>query len=123
MATSRVLIIDDDTWLGDEFVRLLARHGFAAQHVSNGLAGMDAIDLERPDVIVLDLFMPGPNGLVLLHELQTHSDLATIPIILCSNSSADVSLETLRPYGVHVMLDKTSMVPADLVSAIRKVLP
>ena len=39
------------------------------------------------NVIILDVLLPGPNAFTLLHELQSHSDLAGIPIILCTNSA------------------------------------
>lgn len=119
----RVLLVEDDQWLGEQFAHVLQKAGFETVHVLNGVAGMDAIDIKRPDAIVLDMFMPGPNGLVLLHELQSHSDLSAIPVILCSNSSADIGDQELHNYGVRVVLDKTTMESADLVSAVRKVLP
>ena len=118
-----VLLVEDDQWLGERFERILGRAGYEIKRANNGVVAMDAIDAKRPDAIVLDLFMPGPNGLVLLHELQSHTDLSTIPVVLCSNSSADIPLESLAPYGVRVKLDKTTMEPDDLVSAVRKVLP
>lgn len=122
MSRRHVLLIDDDVWLGEQFARTLSRHDFEVIQARNGVSGMDAIDIQRPDVIVLDIFMPGPNGLVLLHELQSHGDLASIPVVLCSNSSADIALDILQPYGVQVVLDKTTMAPDDLVAAVRKVL-
>lgn len=122
MSRRHVLLIDDDVWLGEQFARTLSRHDFEVTQARNGVSGMDAIDVQRPDVIVLDIFMPGPNGLVLLHELQSHGDLASIPVVLCSNSSADIALDILQPYGVQVVLDKTTMAPDDLVAAVRKVL-
>ncbi len=120
--SQRILLVEDDQWLGEQFARVLEKAGFEAEHVTNGVAGMDAVDAQRPDAIILDIFMPGPDGLVFLHELQSHSDLSTIPVIICSNSSAELSPDTLKPYGVKVVLDKTLMEPADLVSAVRKVL-
>ena len=54
---------------------------------------METIDRLKPNVIILDLFMPGPNGIVLLHEMQSHADLSRIPIILISNAAGDLSLD------------------------------
>ena len=118
----RVLIVDDDVWFADQLARTVKKAGYRATCVRNGVEAMIEIDSARPDVIVLDFFMPGPNGLVLLHELQSHSDLATIPVILCTNIASDIKSDTLEQYGVRCMLDKTAMEPSDVVTVVRKVL-
>ena len=84
---------------------------------------MDMIDKHHPHAIVLDIFMPGPNGIVLLHEMRSHSDLANIPVIVCSNSASDIPHGNLAKYGVMAVLDKTTMHPDDIVTAVRRVLP
>ena len=119
--TKRILLIDDDAWFVEQLARTVAKAGYEVVLARNGIEGMEQIDIAMPDAIILDFFMPGPNGLVLLHELQSHSDLAAIPVILCTNSAADVAPEDLVQYGVRRVLDKTTMEPADVVAAIRKV--
>jgi len=117
-----VLVIEDDQWLSAQFQRVLSRAGFVVHTASNALDGMAAIDTHKPRVIILDIFMPGPNGIVLLHEIRSHSDLAQVPIIICSNSASDVPHGDLSAYGVHTVLDKTTMQPEDIVAAVRRVL-
>jgi CheY-like chemotaxis protein len=118
-----VLIIDDDPWLAQQYRTMLEKSGYYIYIASHALEGMDMVDKLHPNVIVLDIFMPGPNGIVLLHELRSHSDLAQIPIIVCTNSASDISRGDLTKYGVRVVLDKTTMHPSDVVAAVRKVLP
>ena len=65
---TRVLVIDDDEWLAKLFTRRLEHNGMVVQSAPNAIEALDLIDSFRPAVIILDLFMPGPNGLVLLHE-------------------------------------------------------
>ena len=84
---------------------------------------MDAIDSDRPDVIVLDVLLAGPNAFTLLHELQSHTDLANIPVILCTNSADQLAEEDVMAYGVQQVLNKATMVPGDLIAAVKKVLP
>lgn len=120
---AQVLIVDDDEWLADEYARTLKMAGFTTSYARNSLEAIAAINTKRPACIVLDLFMPGPNGLVLLHELQSHSDLAHIPVVLISNAAGDLQTDSLQPYGVLQVLDKANMQPADVVSAVKKVLP
>ncbi len=117
---TRALIVDDDEWLAKLFARRLERDGMAVQSAPNAIEALDLIDSFRPEVIILDLFMPGPNGLVLLHELQSHEDLSRIPVVVCTTSANDVTLEQLRPYGVKLLLDKVSMRPDDIAKAVRE---
>lgn len=118
-----VLIIDDDGWLASQFERLLESAGYTVRVAANALEGMDAIDKFHPKVIVLDIFMPGPNGIVLLHEIRSHGDLAHVPVVVCTNSASDIPHGNLAPYGVQQVLDKTTMHPDDIVAAVRKALP
>jgi CheY-like chemotaxis protein len=116
-----VLVVDDDEWLAGQYRKSLVAEGFSVQIVTNALAAIDAVDAHKPGAIILDLFMPGPNGIVLIHELRSHNDLANIPIILCTNSANDLPSD-MENYGVKVVLDKTTMHPDDIVAAVKKVL-
>jgi len=117
----KVLIIEDDEWLAEHYARVLGKEGVRVTWAPHALAAMDTIDTIMPDVIVLDVFLPGSNAFTLLHELQSHTDLAGIPVVLCSNSADRLVLDNLKPYGVRAMLDKSAMDPDDLLVAIRRV--
>lgn len=116
---SDVLIVEDDAWQADQLTRQLERAGHQVQAVPHALAAIDAIDQQTPDVILLDMMLPGANGMTLLHELRSHADLADIPVIVCSTT--DVSPDTLRPYGVQAVLDKSTMTNDDVVRSVARV--
>lgn len=117
-----ILIVDDDEWVSEHFTWLLSKAGYAVRTATNALIALDTIDDVRPDCIVLDVLLTGPNGFVLLHELRSHDDLKAIPVVLCTNSTESLSGEMTKSYGVVRVLDKATMVPADLVAAVRKAL-
>lgn len=117
-----VLVVEDDEWLAEQHVRTLNMAGFRADYVVHALAAMDSIDERKPAAIVLDVLLAGPNAFTLLHELRSHSDLAVIPIILCTNSADTIAAEDVSAYGVYQVLDKTTMLPTDLVASVKKVL-
>jgi DNA-binding response OmpR family regulator len=120
--TPYVLIVEDDEWLAEQHVRTLNTAGIRAESVAHALAAIDAIDSNRPDAIILDVLLAGPNAFTLLHELQSHTDLAGIPVILCTNSADQLSSEDTSAYGVRKVLDKATMMPGDLAAAVKKVL-
>lgn len=119
--SQKVVIIESDQWLGDHYQQTLERQGFAVERASHAHSAIDVIDTIIPDAIVLNLTLSGTSGIALLHELQTYVDTTVIPVVVCSNLP-DLAGETLRPYGVHRVLDSRSMVPGDLVAAVRSAL-
>lgn len=119
---SKVLIIEDDDWLAEQHSRVLRRGGYKTKVALNPLLAIQMIDQEIPDAIVLDILLTGSTAFALLHELQSYGDTGEIPIIICSNLGDDLRLEELEPYGVRRILDKTVMMPGDLVASVRSVL-
>jgi len=120
MPAKRVLVIEDDQWFLSLVKKTLEREKITVVTASNTIEGMVAINEMVPDVIILDFFMPGPNALVLLHELQSYGDTAKVPVILCTNNASDIPKDTLSAYGVVSTLDKTIMYPDDIAVAVRK---
>ncbi len=122
MNQSKVLIVEDDKWLAQQQSLMLSRAGYLVTHVVGADEAIAAIDDLVPDVIVLDVLLPGTTAFSLMHELQSYGDTGAIPIILSTNLAADLSLDDLAPYGVRRLLDKTTMLPDDLLAAVRGVL-
>lgn len=116
----RILVVEDDSWQAEYIARQLERAGYRVQVAAHALQAIEVIDQQLPDIIILDMFLPGANGVTLLHEIRSHADLAHIPVIVCS--AEQVSAKQLKPYGVVEVLDKTIMTNADLQAAVRRVL-
>jgi two-component system alkaline phosphatase synthesis response regulator PhoP len=77
-----VLYIDDDRLLLTLCCDLLEQHGYRTLLATDGPTGIETAKAGRPDVILLDLVMPGMDGLEVCRHLRTHPDLRTTPIIL-----------------------------------------
>lgn len=122
MSALKVLIVESEPWLGEQFQRVLQKHGFETELTSNAYSAIDIVDTMQPDIIVMGLLLSGAGGLGLLHELQSYTDTAKVPVIVCSDETATISLDDLRPYGVLRVLDTGSMQPDDLPAAVRSVL-
>lgn len=121
MKSISVLVIEDDKWLAEQYSRVITRSGYAVTLTSNALEAINAIDDIHPDVIILDVLLTGSTAFALMHELQSYDDTGSIPIIICTNLSEDMQIDDLKSYGVRRILDKTKMVPNDLVAALRSV--
>ena len=122
MNNASILIVEDDKWLAEQYARVLGLAGYKTTISLHALAAIVAIDDFHPDAIILDVLLTGSTAFALLHELQSYGDTGKIPIILCTNLAAELSLSDLEPYGVKRILNKTTMIPDDLITAIKSVL-
>ena len=117
----RVVIVEDDVWLAAHFRRVLERAGFAVIVAHDGVAAIDVIDEAMPDAIVMDVLLGGSTAPALLHELQSHYDLAATPVVLVSNIAERVVEERMQKYGVRRVFDKADITPEQLVMCLREV--
>lgn len=122
MTKQKVLIVEDDGWLANQQSRILEKSGYEILVSPNALSAIVDIDKYRPDVIVLDVLLAGNTAFALMHELKSYVDTGLIPIILCTNLAGEIKLDDVSHYGVKRILDKTTMVPDDIVATVRSVL-
>lgn len=92
MSRPHVLLVDDD-----EDVRHMTRvalgfEGFDVTEAADGTSGVAAIRAERPDAVVLDVMMPGRDGIDVLRELREDPALADLPVVLLT-AKAGVNAE------------------------------
>ena len=117
-----ILIVEDDKWLAEQYARVLDAEGYRTIVALNALDAITAIDDYKVDAIILDVLLTGSTAFTLLHELQSYGDTGEIPVVLCTNLASELSLKDTKPYGVRQIIDKSVMVPGDLVLAIKRLL-
>jgi CheY-like chemotaxis protein len=122
MSNQSVLIVEDDKWLAEQYERVLRKEGYKVTISLHAQAAIEAIDKILPDAIIMDVLLTGSTAFTLLHELQSYSDTGEIPVILCTNLATELSLDDVKPYGVRQLLDKTTMLPDDLITTLKSVL-
>ena len=85
----KVLIADDDEALAETLRFQLEQRGFIPSVVHNGQDVLDSIDIEPPDLVVLDLKMPEVDGFETLSAMKSKPDTANIPVIVLSGLEKD----------------------------------
>ena len=113
-----VLIIDDDDSLRELYRLNLERHGVAVTEASGGADGLGAARKERPDVIVLDLTMPGTDGWMVLRELKADDALRDVPVVVLTAHADEEVEERARDAGAVAYVAK----PVDAQDLIRVVM-
>lgn len=117
-----ILLIEDDVWLAELQARVLEKAGYHVAHAPHATSAISMIDEVHPDAIVLDVLLGASTAFALLHELQSYDDTGKLPVILCTNMAESLNADEMKSYGVRRIVDKSTMVPADLVAAVRSVL-
>lgn len=117
----KVLIIEDDKWLSDTYVKILQENGWQTETAVDAASAIDLIDDSKPDVLLLDFILPLANAPALLNELQSHTDLADLPVVLCTTlDMKDFDASSLKSYGVRAVLNKTDIRPSEIVEALTR---
>ncbi|MFO1067531.1 MAG: response regulator transcription factor [Geminicoccaceae bacterium] len=114
----RILIVDDEDDIRDGLVEYLDRHGFAARAAADGPAMRDVWAAWKPDLVVLDVVMPGEDGLSLARWIRSRG---TTGIVMLTTVSAPMD----RVIGLELGADDYVCKPADpreLLARIRNVL-
>lgn len=81
---ARILVVDDEPALVKLLAFVLEKDSHEVRTAADGLAALTAIDAARPDLILLDVMMPGMDGYSLSARLQENPSLCSIPIIILS---------------------------------------
>ena len=99
----RVLLIDDETVFVDGLAGVLTRRGMKVQSVNDGLKALDLLTNELYDVLVLDLRMPGMDGVELLKAIRER-DVQTPVIVLTGHMSIKQLAEVVKEGVAEVVL-------------------
>jgi len=81
-AAFRVLVVDDDPDMAAFLARMLAQQGLKAEVVTDGFAALAAIAADPPDLVLLDVQMPGPDGFEICRRLKASESTALLPVVL-----------------------------------------
>lgn len=84
-----ILMIDDDADFGELTKAFFAKLGYALTLVPNGADGLAKAAVLKPDLIFLDIMMPGMNGIEVLRELHAGDETGDIPVIILSGKYID----------------------------------
>ena len=122
LAGKKVMLVEDDIFLSDIIARNLSAEKCAFVHSDNAPQALSLAEAERPDVIILDILLPGMNGFEMLKQLKSNEKLKRIPVILLSNLSQKKDVEKGLRLGAARFLVKASMNLDEVVAQLEEVL-
>jgi CheY-like chemotaxis protein len=90
MASQKILIVDDSRTIRMQIKDMLPKGNFTILEAKDGAEGFDMISQERPNLVLIDFFMPRMNGWEVVQKMQTFPKLQPIPIVMMSGRREDV---------------------------------
>lgn len=114
----KILFIEDDEGFFNIFSVPLKMKGYDVVHVSDGALGVEKAILEKPDLILLDIVLPGTSGLDILKELRERPESKDAKIVMLTNFGSDENINKAMEYGANDYLMKYNIVPSELPDKI-----
>ena len=118
---SRILVVEDDRDIGELVCRYLEKAGFTADLVTSGREALSSIGAQAPDLLVLDLMLPGVDGLDVCRAVRGNDRTAAVPIIMLTARAE----ESERIVGLEIGADDyiaKPFSPNELVARVRALL-
>jgi twitching motility two-component system response regulator PilH len=97
VAIQKILIVDDSPTERYYLTDILVRNGFSVSTADNGEEALAKIRADRPQLILMDVVMPGANGFQITRSITRDPELGSVPIIICSSKNQ----ETDRIWGMR----------------------
>ena len=118
VAEPTILIADDDETVRDLVAFKLGAAGYHAITAEDGSTALDLVHREQPDMVILDVVMPGLDGLSVCYELHSSSATAQIPVLMLSGRDRQVDIDLGLTVGADDYLIKPFS-PAELIRRVR----
>lgn len=119
MPIHKILLVDDSKTELHHLSSLLSQHGFSVSIAENGTEAMRQLDADRPDLVLMDVVMPGQNGFLLTRQITRDPRYAGLPVIMCTSKNQ----ESDRVWGLRQGAVDFIVKPVDaddLVAKIRR---
>ncbi len=114
----KVLLVDDDLFVTTLYKTKLLDEGYEVETANSGEDALSTLETLRPNVIILDLNMPGMNGVQVLRKIRERAELKTVPVIIFSNGNVQSLLDDVSPLGVEKFFTKSQCPPSRLLTEI-----
>ncbi|MSR71173.1 MAG: response regulator [Candidatus Taylorbacteria bacterium] len=118
----KIMWVEDDKFLSDIAMRKLSTQNCTLVHVTTGEEALGRIESDMPDIVVLDLLLPGMTGFQILQSIKSNPKIKHIPVILLSNLGQESDVEKGETLGAVRFLIKATVTLDEIVREIKKVL-
>ncbi|RLC39804.1 MAG: response regulator [Candidatus Nealsonbacteria bacterium] len=119
---AKILIVEDDKFLRELIARKLTAENYQISEAIDGEEGLKKIKEEKPDLVLLDLILPGIDGFEVLSRIKEDPSLASIPVIILSNLGQREDVERGMKLGAVDYLVKAHFTPNEIIEKVKAAL-
>ena len=117
MAIQKILLVDDSKTELHHLTDVLTKRGYAVRTAENGEDAMRRLSEDKPDLILMDVVMPGQNGFQLTRSITRDPRFADVPVIMCTSKG----LETDKVWGMRQGARDYVVKPVDAADLMAKI--
>ena len=117
-----ILIVEDDEFLRSLTAKRLEKENYHIEVAIDGENAISVMETTRPDLILLDLLLPGKDGFEVLKKIRSTETTKAIPVIIFSNLGQKEDIEKAKALGVDDFLIKANFTLDDVVGKIKKLI-
>ena len=118
----KILIVEDDKFLRELIATKLEKEEYQILEAIDGEKGLETVKKEKPDLILLDLILPGLDGFGVLAAVKEDPVLSQIPVIILSNLGQKEDIEKALKLGAADYLIKAHHTPGEIIAKIKGIL-
>ena len=118
----KILIIEDDRALQSAMVEILTQEGYETTSAYNGEEGLQKVEAEKPNLILLDLILPKKDGFEVLSEIKNGSN-KNIPVLILTNLEEIENVQKALDLGAKTFMVKSDFSLRDVIEKIKENLP
>lgn len=117
MTIKKILVVDDSATERHILGEILSKKGFDVSFAENGEAGVEQAKLSKPDLIIMDVVMPGMNGFQATRAITKEPETQHIPVIICTTKDQD----TDKVWGIRQGAKDYVVKPIDAAELLGKI--
>ncbi len=116
----KILIIEDERIIIELLAKKLIASGYEVVMARDGEEGLEKIDQEKPDLVLLDIVLPKMDGMEVLKKAKSNEATRDIPVVIISNSGQPVELDKAKRLGANDWLVKTEFDPVEVIQKVKE---
>lgn len=116
----KILIVEDEELLLEMYQEVFEKEGFDVVKATTGQEAVNVAIAEKPNFVLLDILLPGDNGIYFLEQRKLQPALASIPVIAFSNFDDPNIKKNAFRLGIQDYLIKTNYTPQEIVKKVEK---
>ena len=119
----KILLIEDEDFIRDLYKRQIDLAGYQTDAVGDGKEGLELLSQNVYDLVLLDIMLPGINGLQVLKAIKQDEKIKHLPVVLLTNLGQESVVKEGFALGAKEHIIKASVTPDQIVEKVKALLP